>query len=141
MKDSHTKIVYFVALNGGWSDWSEYGPCRCETNTETRTRECNSPLPSRGALNCTGEAFEAVVLQPFVYEVACLGVGFVFVGQCATRQGFEKIMAFLVLLCLDVVFLAFLELLRLQHHFFRRFVKSNTARCVDSFSSRTKMQG
>ena len=64
MEDSHTKIVYFVALNGGWSDWSEYGPCRCETNTETRTRECNSPLPSRGALNCTGEAFEAVDCTP-----------------------------------------------------------------------------
>ena len=64
MEDSHTKTIYFVALNGGWSDWSEYGPCRCETNTETRTRECNSPLPSMGALNCTGEAFEAVDCTP-----------------------------------------------------------------------------
>ena len=64
MEDSHTKIDYFVALDGGWSDWSEYGPCRCETNTETRTRECNSPLPSMGALNCTGEAFEAVDCTP-----------------------------------------------------------------------------
>ena len=64
MEDSHTKIDYFVALDGGWSDWSEYGPCRCETNTETRTRECNSPLPSMGGLNCTGEASESVDCTP-----------------------------------------------------------------------------
>ena len=57
-------INYIVALNGGWSDWSAYGPCRCETNTETRTRECNSPLPSMGALNCTGDATEAVDCTP-----------------------------------------------------------------------------
>ena len=60
------RIFNSVVLNGGWSDWSAFGPCRCENNTETRTRECNSPLPSRGGLNCTGEASESVDCTPEV---------------------------------------------------------------------------
>ena len=60
----NTNYLYLIVLDGGWSNWSEYGPCRCETNTQTRNRECNSPIASRGGLNCTGYASEAVDCTP-----------------------------------------------------------------------------
>ncbi|ESO10784.1 hypothetical protein HELRODRAFT_72627, partial [Helobdella robusta] len=51
MPDCPIKVV-----NGGWSSWSEYGPCDviCGVGTKYRTRQCNNPSPSFGGKPCSG---------------------------------------------------------------------------------------
>ncbi|WAR26193.1 HMCN1-like protein, partial [Mya arenaria] len=46
---------------GGWSQWSYYGPCRaapCQHGHRLRTRECDSPRPSHGGRMCRGDSVE-----------------------------------------------------------------------------------
>ena len=46
----------FFSVNGGWSDWTLWGPCdrSCGTGSSIRYRECNSPKPSNGGAACSG---------------------------------------------------------------------------------------
>ncbi|XP_060607659.1 hemicentin-1-like isoform X2 [Ruditapes philippinarum] len=48
------------AVNGQWSDWSEWGNCSvtCENGTHTRHRQCINPAPQHGGMNCTGNDLE-----------------------------------------------------------------------------------
>jgi hypothetical protein len=50
------------AINGGWSDWSDYGKCsaECGGGTSTRVRECNNPAPDPGGVECAGNASEDI---------------------------------------------------------------------------------
>lgn len=50
-------------VHGGWSQWSEYGPCsvNCNTGIKVRTRTCSDPTPMHGGRDCVGSANESVI--------------------------------------------------------------------------------
>lgn len=52
-------IVFSV--DGGLSDWSEWGSCStmCGLGTQIRTRNCSNPEPSNGGLDCAGDTSES----------------------------------------------------------------------------------
>ncbi|KAK7454681.1 hypothetical protein BaRGS_00039564, partial [Batillaria attramentaria] len=41
-------------VDGGWSCWTDWGPCSvtCGEGTRTRTRTCDNPPPSNGGADC-----------------------------------------------------------------------------------------
>ncbi|XP_065056205.1 uncharacterized protein LOC135684538 [Rhopilema esculentum] len=47
-------------VNGGFSEWSDFGSCSvtCGTGIHRRERSCNNPPPSNGGLDCTGPYIE-----------------------------------------------------------------------------------
>ena len=47
-------------VNGTWGDWSEYGECtkKCGSGEKSRSRQCDSPPPSHGGLDCDGSNAE-----------------------------------------------------------------------------------
>ena len=50
----------FDTVDGGFSDWDEWGPCtaECGGGDQTRSRRCDSPPPQFGGVDCVGELFE-----------------------------------------------------------------------------------
>ena len=56
---SKAKMICKV-VDGQWSDWSDYGNCSvtCGPGSQTRNRECDSPMPSAGGSNCSGESLQ-----------------------------------------------------------------------------------
>ncbi|KAL4709990.1 hypothetical protein ACJJTC_001035 [Scirpophaga incertulas] len=50
--------VLSVYVNGGWSEWSPWMPCRCgvQSNGRRRTRSCTEPAPANGGALCRGQA-------------------------------------------------------------------------------------
>ncbi|CAF4070391.1 unnamed protein product [Rotaria sp. Silwood2] len=47
-------------INGGWSNFTNYGPCSatCGNGTQVRTRNCNNPVPAFGGSQCFGDTKE-----------------------------------------------------------------------------------
>lgn len=45
------------AIDGGWGDWDEYGPCSrtCGGGVQWSTRECDAPRPLHGGKYCNGQ--------------------------------------------------------------------------------------
>ena len=43
-----------IAVNGGWSDWSDFGTC--VNGNQLRVRSCSDPEPENGGLFCLGKA-------------------------------------------------------------------------------------
>ena len=54
------KCDYSCAVNGGWTDYSEWTDCSadCAGGTQTRSRTCTNPEPAFKGLDCEGEAKE-----------------------------------------------------------------------------------
>ena len=53
--DRKTGVWFFVAVDGGWSDWSQWSPCTNNINgMQMRTRRCVNPEPQFGGEPCTG---------------------------------------------------------------------------------------
>ena len=47
---SYMKFIFHIAVNGGYSEWSEWS-CDCD-GTETRTRTCTNPTPVNDGDTC-----------------------------------------------------------------------------------------
>ena len=61
-KEEESCNTQVCPIHGGYSAWSEYGPCSvtCGKGTMTRTRTCTNPPPSNGGNPCAGPASETV---------------------------------------------------------------------------------
>nr|CAJ65510.3 HyTSR1 protein [Hydra vulgaris] len=48
------------AVNGNWGLWGSFTPCSqtCKGGLQRRSRQCNSPAPAFGGMNCPGSNFE-----------------------------------------------------------------------------------
>ncbi|CAF1161779.1 unnamed protein product [Adineta steineri] len=48
-------------IDGGWSNYTNYGSCSatCGNGSQTRTRDCNSPIPQYGGAQCIGDSKQA----------------------------------------------------------------------------------
>lgn len=58
VRDCDTKI--FCPVDGGWTLWTEFGPCnvKCGEGVQKRHRECSNPFPLYGGLECIGPIYE-----------------------------------------------------------------------------------
>lgn len=71
---ANTKRGY-VLVNGGWSDWSPWAPCRCgaQTSGRRRSRTCTNPAPANGGAPCRGLAIQSdddcLICQTGKYEM------------------------------------------------------------------------
>ena len=47
-------------INGAWGEWGTWSSCSvtCGEGTQTRTRECNNPVPANGGSDCGGDSSE-----------------------------------------------------------------------------------
>ncbi|XP_053387285.1 coadhesin-like [Mercenaria mercenaria] len=56
-------FAFFSELNGGWTDWSDWGMCSatCGSGTRSRTRLCTNPSPSNGGESCPNNPSETTV--------------------------------------------------------------------------------
>lgn len=49
------KLLFF-SVDGGFSDWSDFGGCSvtCGNGQQMRNRTCSNPKPSHGGKSCSG---------------------------------------------------------------------------------------
>ena len=52
-------VVDLMAVDGGWTEWTNWGDCDCDAGTKTRTRTCTNPPPSGGGEQCQGKGSES----------------------------------------------------------------------------------
>ena len=52
--NNHLTFLFKTAIDGGYSEWSDWTECSvsCGIGTEERERHCNNPLPSGGGKDC-----------------------------------------------------------------------------------------
>ncbi|XP_045167367.2 semaphorin-5A-like [Mercenaria mercenaria] len=59
-KDTDTKSCdnQLCPVNGGWSEWSDWGTCSvtCDFGLKRRNRSCSNPHPSRSGDHCFGDS-------------------------------------------------------------------------------------
>ncbi len=71
-------------VQGGFSEWMEWGACSvsCGTGVQKRLRQCNNPFPANGGRHCIGSATETrscqgkpcpgkLVCHPFCRSLHC----------------------------------------------------------------------
>ena len=60
LKTELNERVFRFAVDGGWSNWENYGPCSktCGSGSRTRTRTCNDPAPAEGGKPYIGSGSE-----------------------------------------------------------------------------------
>jgi hypothetical protein len=53
-------IKHVSFLDGNWGSWTDWASCSvtCGGGTTSRTRNCDSPVPSNGGLICAGSGTE-----------------------------------------------------------------------------------
>ncbi|KAM9858177.1 hemicentin-1 [Aulostomus maculatus] len=54
-------ITLKIQINGGYSNWEEWGPCSstCGQGIQERIRLCNNPEPSNGGRSCSGPSINS----------------------------------------------------------------------------------
>lgn len=52
----------FFAVDGGWTEWTEFSDCSttCDNGTQTRTRTCTNPVPQYNGSDCDGHHQESI---------------------------------------------------------------------------------
>ena len=62
-------------LDGGWSDYGDWGECSrpCGGGTQSRSRTCTNPAPANGGKDCAGKSYEMkhCNMQACVTVTAC----------------------------------------------------------------------
>ncbi len=53
-------------VNGGWSNWSDWGACSqsCGGGSQSRARTCTNPAPANGGTQCSGSPSESQACNP-----------------------------------------------------------------------------
>ena len=54
-------LNFSAAIDGGFTEWTPWSACSasCGKSTQTRTRTCTNPPPSRGGKDCSGDTTES----------------------------------------------------------------------------------
>ncbi|XP_019718321.1 hemicentin-1 isoform X1 [Hippocampus comes] len=54
-------ITLHVQINGGYSNWQDWGPCSsiCGQGSQERSRLCNNPEPANGGRTCIGPSIDS----------------------------------------------------------------------------------
>jgi len=49
-------LVFFILVDGGWSQWGEWSSCSttCDYGVKTRSRSCTDPVPQQNGNPCNG---------------------------------------------------------------------------------------
>ena len=61
MAESDMLIIHNIfSVDGGWTDYGDWGSCSevCGGGTQTRSRTCTNPAPAHGGAECEGDADE-----------------------------------------------------------------------------------
>lgn len=58
---AHVNTFLTAIVNGGWSEWGEFGKCSvtCGDGKKKRSRTCTNPPPSDGGADCSGASKDA----------------------------------------------------------------------------------
>lgn len=58
----------FCLVDGKWGAWGGWSTCTktCKQGKQSRTRECNSPVPQHGGKKCDGEGKETQICNEMV---------------------------------------------------------------------------
>ena len=75
-----TKLVINVSVDGGLSEWSQWGECTvsCGTGSQTRSRDCSHPAPQYGGNDCSGPLEEIQACNThscpgmFIFPLCCI---------------------------------------------------------------------
>ncbi|KAL1022832.1 hypothetical protein UPYG_G00032950 [Umbra pygmaea] len=54
------RVTLTVRVQGGFSEWMDWGPCSvsCGVGAQQRLRQCNKPLPANGGRHCVGKEID-----------------------------------------------------------------------------------
>ena len=66
-------MFFFLIVDGNYGPWSKWSTCSktCKEGRQSRTRECNSPAPQYGGMNCTGDSNQSQVCNR---DIPCPGI-------------------------------------------------------------------
>ena len=66
-------VFLFSIVDGHYGPWSKWSACSktCKEGQQSRIRECNSPAPQHGGMNCTGDSNENQVCNG---DILCPGI-------------------------------------------------------------------
>lgn len=94
-QESRSCSMQACAINGGWSEYSEWSACSaaCGGGTRTRTRTCNQPPPSNGGAACVGNTVQTETCNlnacttPVLNPINGAWSEWVTVGSCSKTCG------------------------------------------------------
>ena len=85
----HMLYCSFSAVDGGWTEWTEFSKCStsCDNGTETRTRTCTNPVPQYNGSDCKGPHKEMRVCFLEHCPVDCEWLPWTEWGDCSHECG------------------------------------------------------
>ena len=103
----------YTAINGGWSNWPDWGDCSttCGKGTQSRERRCNNPNPQHRGRKCTGEKAESRACE----NKPC-------------RKFFKPLLLLIMLIGYPTTTTTFISYLKVTHRVLQFFVQVDTGR-------------